>query len=115
MIALNNRFFDITQYGWDLVASPRHADIVTVTGPMTDAMRDAAADTIEATPEPRIIVAIGDCALGTGPWSGADHAGKGAVQELGAQVVAAGCPPKPDDIIEALRQAGELLDGRRPR
>lgn len=115
MNALNNPFYDITQYGWDIVASPRHADVVTVTGPMTTAMRAAADATVEATPQPRVVVAIGDCALGIGPWAGADHAGAGAVEELGARVEVAGCPPSPDDIIRALRRAGELLDTERAR
>ena len=115
MNALNNRSYDITQFGWDIVASPRHADVVTVTGPMTDAMRDAARATVEATPRPRVVVAIGDCAVGTGPWAGAEHAGKGAIEELGALVEVAGCPPSPDDIVRALRRAGEQLETRTTR
>lgn len=113
MNALNNPLHDITQLGWDVVASPRHADVLTVTGPMTDAMRRAASAAVEATPAPRVIVAVGDCALGIGPWAGADHSGTGAVRELGARVEVAGCPPSPSDIIRALRRAGELLDEER--
>ena len=69
--ALGNAYYDITQEGWDIVASPRHADVVTVTGPVTETMRDAARSTLEATPRPYIVVAVGDCALGKGPWAGA--------------------------------------------
>jgi len=108
--ALNNAFYDITQDGWDIVASPRHADVVTVTGPMTEAMRDAACRTIAAVPHPSVVVAVGDCALGTGPWAGASAAGEGAVRELGATVAVAGCPPTPDAIRAALRTAAEQLD-----
>jgi formate hydrogenlyase subunit 7 len=115
MNALSNPSYDITQFGWDIVASPRHADVLTVTGPMTDAMRAAASATVEATPEPHVVVAIGDCALGIGPWAGADLAGEGAVRELGARVEVAGCPPSPADIVAALRRAGALLDEERAR
>lgn len=109
MNALNNAYYDITQEGWDLVASPRHADVITVTGPMTDAMREAALATVEATPRPRVIVAVGDCAAGEGPWAGASHAGDGAVVELDAAVTVRGCPPTPEAIREALRVAALRL------
>jgi len=110
MNALNSRSYDMTRFGWDIVASPRHADVVTVTGPMTDAMRAAAHATVEATPRPRVVVAIGDCALGIGPWAGAEHSGTGAVAELDARVQVAGCPPSPPDIIRGLARAAQLLD-----
>jgi Ni,Fe-hydrogenase III small subunit len=109
MNALNNAFYDITQNGWDLVASPRHADVVTVTGPMTEAMRTAARATLEAVPRPKVVVAIGDCATGDGPWTGAP-AGAGAGVELAADVMVRGCPPTPDDIRAGLARAAELLD-----
>jgi formate hydrogenlyase subunit 7 len=107
--ALSNAFYDITQEGWDIVASPRHADVITVTGPITEAMREPAHATIAATPRPRVVVAIGDCALGTGPWRDAPAAGCGAVEELGATVSVAGCPPSPEAIRAALREAAERL------
>jgi Ni,Fe-hydrogenase III small subunit len=110
MNALGNAFYDITQAGWDIVASPRHADVVTVTGPMTDAMRAAAHATLEAVPQPRIIVAVGDCACGTGPWRDAPAAGAGAVVELGATVEIPGCPPTPNEIRAVLNAAAEQLD-----
>jgi Ni,Fe-hydrogenase III small subunit len=103
--ALSNAYYDITREGWDIVASPRHADVVTVTGPMTETMRDAARSTLEATPRPYVVVAIGDCALGKGPWAGAAEAGKGAVAELGATVRVSGCPPAPGAIRAALAEA----------
>jgi Ni,Fe-hydrogenase III small subunit len=107
--ALSNAFYDITQDGWDIVASPRHADVITVTGPITEAMREPARATIEATPLPRVVVAVGDCALGIGPWADAPAAGAGAVAELGATVEVPGCPPSPDLIRAALRRAAEQL------
>lgn len=111
MNALNNAFYDITQDGWDLVASPRHADVVTVTGPMTEAMRTAAQATLAAVPLPSVVVAIGDCATGEGPWQSAP-AGVGAGIELNAEVFVRGCPPTPDAIRAGLRAAAELLASR---
>jgi Ni,Fe-hydrogenase III small subunit len=109
MNALASGFYDITQQGWDIVASPRHADVVTVTGPMTVAMREPAKATLEAVPSPRVIVAVGDCAIGNGPWSNAGTAGPGAGVELSAEVSVPGCPPTPADIKRGLAQAAELL------
>jgi Ni,Fe-hydrogenase III small subunit len=109
MNALNNTFYDITRDGWDIVASPRHADVVSVTGPMSEAMRAPARDTVDAVPRPRVILAIGDCAAGTGPWTGAPHAGAGAGVELQADVFVRGCPPTPDAIRDGLESAAELL------
>lgn len=114
MNALGNAFYDITRAGWDITASPRHADVVTVTGPMTDAMRVAAQATLEAVPQPSIVVAIGDCAAGEGPWHG-PPVGSGAGVELGAAVTVRGCPPTPDDIRAGILRAAELLDAGRPR
>ena len=110
MNALSNSFYDTTRVGWDIVASPRHADVITVTGPITAAMRSAAHETIEGTPFPRIVVAIGDCAANEGPWKGAPASGKGAVEEMEAQVIVRGCPPSPEQIIAGLREAADLLD-----
>jgi Ni,Fe-hydrogenase III small subunit len=109
MNALANAYYDISRDGWSIVASPRHADVITVTGPMTAAMRVAAAETVDAVPAPRIIVAIGDCAAGAGPWDGAPEAGGGAGVELGATIYVSGCPPTPDAIRSGLEAAGRAL------
>jgi Ni,Fe-hydrogenase III small subunit len=110
MNALTNAYYDITQEGWDIVASPRHADLITVTGPMTEAMRAAAQETLQAVPNPRLVVAIGDCAAGDGAWCGAPFADGGAGVELGASVVVRGCPPTPADIRAGLERAAITLD-----
>jgi Ni,Fe-hydrogenase III small subunit len=112
MNALNNAYYDITQEGWDIVASPRHADVITVTGPVTETMRDAARATLDATPTPYVVVAVGDCALGKGPWAGAAEAGGGAVAEFGATVRVGGCPPSPDAIRAALAEAARSVTRR---
>ncbi len=110
--ALSNAYYDITQEGWDIVASPRHADVITVTGPMTQAMREAAEATLEAVPQPRIVVGIGDCATGEGPWSGSACAGNGAGIELRAEVIVRGCPPTPTEIRAGLAWAASLLHSK---
>ena len=109
MNALSNPMYDSTRFGWDIVASPRHADVITVTGPMTSAMRRAAHETIDATPRPRIVIAIGDCAAGEGVWKDASESGDGAVTELGAEVVVPGCPPSPKAILAGLEEAARRL------
>lgn len=109
MNALATSYYDITQEGWDFVASPRHADVVSVTGPMTETMREAARETLGAVPKPYVVLAIGDCAMGKGPWSGAPAAGCGAGVELGAVVSVPGCPPTPEQIKAGLREAGARL------
>jgi Ni,Fe-hydrogenase III small subunit len=110
MNALAGPAYDITQHGWDLVASPRHADAITVTGPMTQAMRDAAGAVLKAAPNPKIVIAIGDCAAGRGPWSGVGSGGLGAGLELHAAIAVPGCPPSPNDIKNGIRDAVRLLD-----
>lgn len=115
MNALTNPTYDITRDGWDVVASPRHADVITVTGPMTNAMRNAAQQTVAAAPLPCIVVAIGDCAAGEGPWAGAPLAGPGAGVELHAGVTVRGCPPTPLQIRAGLEEAARLLDAARER
>lgn len=110
MNALESPQHDLTQHGWQLVASPRHADVVTVTGPMTGAMREAAGATLEAVAQPRVVVAIGDCAVGSGTWNGAPAAGDGAGVELQAQIRVLGCPPAPEAIKAGLARAGALLE-----
>jgi len=114
MNALTNPFYDITKHGWDIVASPRHADVVSVTGPMTEAMRDAARRTVDAASQPSVVMAVGDCAAGDGPWAGAPNAGAGAGIELQAAVTVRGCPPTPEAICAGLQEAARRLgDGAR--
>lgn len=115
MNAITGPDYDITQYGFDIVASPRHADVITVTGPMTDAMREAASATVDAVSNPRVVIAIGDCAAGVGVWRGAESAGAGAGVELDAGVTVVGCPPTPMAIIEGLQKAAAMLNGQAPR
>lgn len=115
MNALAGPDYDLTRHGWEIAASPRHADVVTVTGPMTQAMREAAHATVDAVAHPRIVVAVGDCAIGNGPWAQAPEAGAGAGIELHASIAIPGCPPSPDEIERGLSQAAHALDAGRMR
>ena len=95
--------YDAERYGARLVASPRHADGLLVTGVVTRNMAEALARTHAATPQPRVVVACGDCALNQGVFAGA-YGVVGAVSEvMDVDVEIAGCPPSPDAIVAALR------------
>ncbi len=95
--------YDAERYGARLVASPRHADVLLVTGPVTRNMADPLRRTVEAVSEPRIVVAVGDCARDCGVFAGA-YGVTGAVRDVvDVDVEIAGCPPTPDAIVAALR------------
>lgn len=95
--------YDAERYGARLVASPRHADAITVTGPVTVNMAEALRTTYEAMPEPRLVIGIGDCARNCGAFAGA-HAVLGPVDDVvPVDLHVPGCPPEPDTIVAALR------------
>jgi Ni,Fe-hydrogenase III small subunit len=95
--------YDAERFGTRLVASPRHADAITVTGPVTVNMAAALRATYEAMPEPRLVIAIGDCARNCGAFAGG-HAVVGPVDDVvPVDVHVPGCPPEPDQIVAALR------------
>ncbi|WP_284742331.1 NADH-quinone oxidoreductase subunit B family protein [Amycolatopsis sp. RTGN1] len=96
--------YDAERYGARLVASPRHADVLLVTGPVTRNMAQPLRRTYEATPEPRLVVAVGDCARNCGAFAGA-YGVAGAVSDVvPVDVEIAGCPPRPEAIVEGLRK-----------
>ena len=95
--------YDAGRYGARLVASPRHADVLLVTGPVTRNMAEPLRVTYEATPAPKRVVAVGDCARGCGVFAGA-YGVEGAVADIvPVDLEVPGCPPSPEDIIAALR------------
>ena len=95
--------YDAEQYGARLVASPRHADALLVTGVVTRNMADPLRNTMAATPAPRVVIACGDCALNRGVFADA-YGVVGAVGEVvPVDVEIPGCPPSPDQIVTALR------------
>lgn len=107
--ALLNPVYDLQRFGIDIVASPRHADMVAVTGPVTRNLHDAVLRTVEAAPRPCLVVAIGDCACGTGPFRGS-HATAGSVDRvLPVHACITGCPPRPEDIIRGIMRAVQQL------
>lgn len=95
--------YDAERYGARLVASPRHADALLVTGPVTRNMEVALRRTHEAVPEPRLVVGCGDCALNCGVFAGG-YGVAGAVSDVvPVDVQVPGCPPPPEAIVAALR------------
>jgi Ni,Fe-hydrogenase III small subunit len=96
--------YDAERFGARLVASPRHADALLVTGPVTVNMATPLRKTYEAMPEPRLVIALGDCAKNCGVFRGG-HGVEGSVADvLDVDLEIPGCPPEPQDIIAALRR-----------
>jgi Ni,Fe-hydrogenase III small subunit len=102
MNTLTNPVYDIQRFGVDFVASPRHADMLMVTGPVTRNLEEAVKDTISAAASPKIVVAVGDCACNGGIF-GANYAGCAGVQETAPVFMRIpGCPPKPQTMIAGI-------------
>lgn len=96
--------YDAERYGARLVASPRHADAIVVTGPVTRNLAEPLRITYEAMPAPRRVVAIGDCARNCGAFAGA-YGVVGAVSDVvPVDLEVPGCPPRPEDVVAALRE-----------
>jgi Ni,Fe-hydrogenase III small subunit len=96
--------YDAERYGARLVASPRHADALLVTGPVTRNMAEPLRRTYDAVPGPKLVVAVGDCARNCGVFAGA-YGVAGAVSDVvPVDAEIAGCPPRPEAIVEALRK-----------
>jgi Ni,Fe-hydrogenase III small subunit len=100
--ALNNAFYDLERFGLRFVASPRHADVLLVTGPVTKNMREALRRTYDATPDPKWVVAVGDCAVDGGIFAGS-YAVIGAVERvIPVDLHIRGCPPRPAQLLAGL-------------
>ena len=112
--ALSNPYYNVEGLGIRYVASPRHADVLMVTGPVTKNMAVALRRTYEAMPEPRLVIAVGACASGCGVY-GANYATVGAVSEImPVDVAIAGCPPSPVAILQGIL-AAVSASGAKPR
>ena len=100
--ALNNAFYDLERFGLRFVASPRHADVLLVTGPVTTNMAEALKRTYDATPDPKWVIASGDCARDGGMFAGsyAVVGGVGAVVPVDLHI--GGCPPTPTQLLSGL-------------
>ena len=103
--ALLNPFYDLQRFGIDFVASPRHADALVVTGPPALHLEEALRLTDEATPRPRLIVAVGDCACSGGFCAGSFATRRGVHEVLPVDVRILGCPPRPEEIMSGLLRA----------
>jgi Ni,Fe-hydrogenase III small subunit len=100
--ALNNPLYDVERYGIHFVASPRHADVLLVTGVVSRHMQTALLRTYEATPHPKWVVAVGDCAACGGEF-GVSYASCGAVENvIPVDLVIRGCPPTPEVLVKGL-------------
>ncbi len=94
--------FDLGRFGIQYVASPRHADGLLITGPVTENMREALRATYDAIPDPRIVIAVGACAISGGPYIGHGEAHDGAASTVPVDLYVPGCPPHPYTILEGL-------------
>ena len=102
IIALNNPVHDIERFGIHFVASPRHADMLLVTGPVSRNMELALRKTYDATPDPKLVVAVGACGIGGGMF-GVNYATRGGVdQVIPVDVYIPGCPPRPQALLHGI-------------
>lgn len=99
IISTTNPIYDIQRFGIDFVASPRHADALLVTGPVSKNMELALKRTYEAMPGPKLVITLGDCALDGGLFKDSYYTLKGAGNVVPVGLHIPGCPPKPFDII----------------
>ena len=100
--ALGNAFYDLERFGFRFVASPRHADVLLVTGPVTLNMREALERTYAATPAPKWVVASGACAADGGVFAGSYAIAGGASSVVPVDLVIPGCPPSPAALLKGL-------------
>jgi Ni,Fe-hydrogenase III small subunit len=107
--ALSNAYYDLERFGLRFVASPRHADVLLVTGPVTLNMRHALERTWTATPEPKWVVAAGACAIDGGLFGGGYACAEGVGSVLPVDLRIRGCPPSPSALLAGLLT---LLEGR---
>ena len=111
--ALNNAIYDLERFGLRFVASPRHADVLMVTGPVTANMREALQRTYMATPDPKWVVAIGDCALDGGLFAGSYAVVGGVSAVIPVDLHIRGCPPSPLALLKGLLALVESSAGAR--
>jgi Ni,Fe-hydrogenase III small subunit len=100
--ALNNAYYDLERFGIRFVASPRHADVLLVTGPVTLNMREALERTYVAMPAPKWVVAVGGCARDGGCFAGSYAVAGGVSEVVPVDLHIPGCPPRPVEILKGL-------------
>lgn len=109
ILATTNPYYNIERFGIKFVASPRHADMLLVTGPVTKNMREALLKTYDAIPQPKLVVAIGDCAHCGGVFKDSDAVIGAVSQVIPVNTVVKGCPPTSIDIINGVLQTIKTL------
>lgn len=110
--AMNNAIYNCEQYGIHFTASPRFADILLVTGPVTHNMEIALKRTYNSTPSPKLVVAAGDCGCNGGIF-GETYASLGGIDKvIPVDLVIPGCPPTPTDLLRGLLQLMEKMGGK---
>src|SRR5487761_2785985 len=102
IVALNSAFYDLDRFGLRFVASPRHADVLMVTGPVSRHMREALVRTYAATPAPKWVVAVGDCGAGCGVFAQSPACVGSVAQVLPVDLTIQGCPPPPAKLLAGL-------------
>ncbi|MDA9466699.1 NADH-quinone oxidoreductase subunit B family protein [Bradyrhizobium sp. CCBAU 53415] len=110
--ALSNAFYDIERFGLRFVASPRHADVLLITGPVTKNMRQALERTYNATPDPKWVVAVGGCAIDGGIFRGSYACVGGVSEVVPVDLHIKGCPPSPTDLLKGLLALLENVSGK---
>lgn len=109
LTALGNVVFDMARFGIQFVASPRHADGLVITGAVSRNMREAVYRTYEAIPEPRLVIAVGACAINGGPFRDSPEVFNGVPADIPVDLWIAGCPPHPLTVLDGLlRMLGQL-------
>jgi Ni,Fe-hydrogenase III small subunit len=110
--ALNNAFYDLERFGLHFVASPRHADVLLVTGPVTKNMREALERTYNATPGPKWVVAVGACAADGGVFAGSYAVAGGVKNVIPVDLHIPGCPPTPIALLQGLLALLDTASGK---
>lgn len=113
--ALNNAFYDIERFGLKFVASPRHADVLLVTGPVTKNMQEALLRAYNATPDPKWVVAVGGCARDGGIFAESYACVGGVAQVIPVDLHIPGCPPNPVALLKGLLALLQHVGGNHPR
>jgi Ni,Fe-hydrogenase III small subunit len=109
--ALNNAFYDLERFGLRFVASPRHADVLMVTGPVTKNMREALLRTYNATPDPKWVVAVGSCAMDGGLFADSYAVAGGVKDVIPVDLHIHGCPPSPIRLLSGLLALLQCTNG----
>jgi Ni,Fe-hydrogenase III small subunit len=110
--ALGNAFYDLERFGLRFVASPRHADVLMVTGPVTKNMREALTRTYNATPDPKWVVAVGGCAADGGIFRGSYACVGGVSEVVPVDLHIPGCPPSPVALLKGLLALLQHVGGK---